>query len=386
MAEKEQNKDSIKQTPEIKDNLETEEKSVGDKGIDTGDNLPKFQGHMDLTDVGEPIENMEKIEKEEKMTVTEKEDKGIFEVKVEEKQPEEIDIITGKNLNEGGVKEVRSDIDSLKRQLNDINIEKEKFYNEKKEVSKKIVSLIQKIKESKKTRDEKTSTVGEDKKKRLELNKEIKENIEKIKELNKQKVEIQGKNNITSNPIKIKKEIEALEMKIETEPMSFNNEKKLMKRLNSLKKEYKGVAVVSDVLKDISILSKKIDDLKKKANSIHKQIQIKANASQESHEDMLSISKRIDELRIKEKELNDKFLEKKKEYNEINSILKGKLNIINEHADVLKEKKKKSQEKQKKEKEKELNKKSVEVEEKIKKKEKLTTEDLLMWQAKKDKN
>lgn len=278
-------------------------------------------------------------------------------------------------------KATREEIAELKNKLNAINEEKEKFFSEKSEISKKIAQLIGDVKDSRSQRNEKTSKVSELKDSRKKLNAEIKDKIVKIKELNDKKTEILKKHSIQQDPVKLKREIEQLEFTIETTPMGIEKEQRFMKQLKSLKASYAKVGEVSGVFSESNTLSKDIDKLKKEADNIHKQIQNDAGTSQKRHESMIGISKDIDDLKKQEKELHDKFMEKKQEFNEINIKLKDLLKDSSDKGEKVRAVKKKAAAKKKDEFKKDLAEKSREVSDKVKKGKKLTTEDLLLFQA-----
>ena len=92
----------------------------------------------------------------------------------------------------------------------------------------------------------------------LALNQERADNIdylaEKIKiseiefnNLSKEKQNVIKKHKINADPFQIKNEIERLESRIETEVMSFEREKEIMKRIKELSREYKDSKKISSV-------------------------------------------------------------------------------------------------------------------------------------------
>ena len=277
--------------------------------------------------------------------------------------------------------ELNNEIRQLRSSLNKINDQKEAFFRKKEELNKEISDLIGEIKSSRSERNQLTTSVKESKVKRRELNSEIKKKIDEIKKLNKEKTEIARKHKIEEDPAQIKAEIEKLNSRIETEVMSFDKEKAVMKQINSLKKKYGEASKISDVWGNVHELSKEIDKLKEKADERHRRVQTRARTSQEKHEIMIEASRNIDDLKKKEEEYYAKFIEKKKEFTEINTKLKEKLEQITQLNTKFSEQKTEI----KKEKESKQNKKlgdlKKQVEEKFKKGEKLTTEDLIILQG-----
>ncbi len=279
----------------------------------------------------------------------------------------------------------KDELRTLREEVNTLNSKKEETFTEKNNASKEIRELIGKVKDSKVKRDEKTAAVKEEKEKRQKLTEEIKEKITKIEE-SKPKTEEKpsqspAKQDSGKPAFIIKKEIKALEYKIETEGMSFDKEQKMMKVINSLKKQLVEAEKKSKAFHEMKNISHELRPLKKDASDIHRKIQEDASESQKFHEEMIGASKKIDELKKQEKELSSRFLEEKKTYQDAVAKLKAKIEELNQirekldmHGQEVKEDRKEKQNKSLKEKQ-------NEVLEKMRKGEKLTTEDLIIMQG-----
>lgn len=276
--------------------------------------------------------------------------------------------------------ELKNDVRELRNKLNEVNDMKETWFNKKEELNSKISNMISDIKSSKQARNAFTKQVKEDKKTREDLNKNIKDKISEIKKLNQEKTQIMQKYKITSNPSMIKEEMNRLERKIETEAMSFDKEKKLMKAIKDLKKRYDEVRKVTDVWDRTRSISKDLDKLKQQANESHNKIQSKAKESQTKHEKMLNIAGDVDKLKQEERTAFEKFVEYKKQFTEINNQLKAKLTELNDVNSKVNEFRQLSKSEKKRKEEEVLRIKGSDVKEKIKKRQKLTTEDLLVFQ------
>ncbi|MCX6706782.1 MAG: hypothetical protein NT001_01430, partial [Candidatus Woesearchaeota archaeon] len=271
--------------------------------------------------------------------------------------------------------------DSLRAELNALNDKKESLFRNKDVISKSIIEHIRSIKKSRKSRDDITGWVKEAKDKRRQLNEEIKTKIDEIKGVNKKKNDLINKHNIKEDPSMIKAEIEKLEYKIETECLPYKKEQELMKLIKEKRKAYEGSKQISTIFESAHELSKEIDRIKSKADDIHKRIQTKAKTSQEDHEDLITTSKEIDELRKKEKEAMDKFLEAKNRFNEVNEKLKAKLMEMNEIRNQVGEVKEEQKKERQTDQRRRLSDLQRGVEDKIKKGQKLTTEDLIIMQG-----
>lgn len=278
------------------------------------------------------------------------------------------------------LKLAREEVEKLKKELGKVNRQKEEWFRKREDVGKKIATHISTIAGEKKARNTLTGTVRGLKSKWDELNTKINVEVSEIKELKQKYQGLLDKSKIKGDPGRVLKDIEQLEFKLQTVPMSFEAEQRLMKRVKDLKKKQESLKGVSDLHNQIKEKSKFIDQIKTEANALHKKIQDSAGASQEHHEELLEQSKGIDDLRVQEKELYEKFLEQKKIYLEMNAKLKERLNLIKEIKSKLEEHNVKVEKNKAEEEKKSLKELLREVEEKITKGDKLTTEDLLVLQ------
>ncbi|MFT4260974.1 MAG: coiled-coil protein [Candidatus Woesearchaeota archaeon] len=273
-------------------------------------------------------------------------------------------------------KESVEDVSSLKKKLDELNQQKEEWFSKKAEIGLQIKNKINLIKDLKKERNTLTNEVRDLKKKRNTLNKKISEKIKDI--VGVERPTLKGKK---VSPGRLKKEIDDLEFKLQTVPMKLESEQKLMKRLKELKKQYSEFKKVKETSESFKKVSKETDDLKDDANKFHEVLQEKADKSQEIHEKLVEESKLVDALKEEEDVAYKKFLEYKKEFTELNSQLKDTFKSMRtEHVKAKSEKKAQI----KKQNEKVIEEKAKDVEEKISKKKKLTTEDLLIMQRTKN--
>ncbi|MBU1201274.1 MAG: hypothetical protein KJ583_04975 [Nanoarchaeota archaeon] len=285
-----------------------------------------------------------------------------------------------KNLIEQ-LKKAKEEVNLLKSKLSKVNSEKESWFRKKATISQEIKDKISFVQDSKKQRNNLTSEVKSTKTKRDELNKKISEELKIVKHI-KPKPE-DGHHQQRENPFALKKKIDSMELKIETEPMSFQKEQAIMKEIKTLKKKYDEIKGLMKEIDDIRGKNKELNMLKKEANKFHKDLQQQAKESQEFHEQIIEYSKEIDILREKEKEAHDKFMLGKDEYINLNNELKRKLEELKAVKDNLEQNEVRVEELEREKKHKNLKEKTKEVNEKIKKKQKLTTEDLLIMQSSK---
>ena len=277
---------------------------------------------------------------------------------------------------------LKKEISELRSNLNNINDEKEALFNKKNEIGGRIRQLIAAVKENKDKRNELTNAVKLNKEKRQKIHDDI---SEKIKEVKKTEPEHKEETRKTIREIPnihfLEKQLEGMNRKFETEVMSFDKEQVLMKKIKELKRQKNEAKEMLSAVIGNRKASKEIDQLKKEANLIHNVIQTTAKESQEKHEKILEVSKEIDKLKAEEDEAYKKFIELKQKFNDANNYLREKLNEMNDIYKKLGHEREEKEEKQTQSRRKTLKQKEMEVNEKIRKGEKLTTDDILVLQG-----
>ena len=226
-----------------------------------------------------------------------------------------------------------------------------------------------------------TGEVRELKRKRDELNSQIREKVAEIKKLieeNKGALETYDRR---SSPGALQKQVELLEFKLETQPMGFEAEQKLTKKIKELKKQYTELKAKTGAAEIVHEKSREIDHLKREANRYHRQVQEHAQQSQSKHEALLTESKEIDELKKEEEARYQEFLAEKRLYTEVSQRLKEALAAMQTFKDELSKQNVKLKEDQHREEMKSLKERAKEAEEKVRTRKKLTTEDILALQG-----
>ena len=277
--------------------------------------------------------------------------------------------------------ELKKEISSLRNELNSINVIKEEWFSKREKFGDDISRLISDIRQAKSKRDSLTKEVRENKRLREDLNKQIRDKISDVKKLSDKKKDIESKHNITGDPSGLKKKIDELEYKVETNVMSFGKEQEIMKQIKELRRQFVELQKISDVWGQVHSISGEIEKLKFKADDAHRKIQVKARESQEKHEEIIVKSKEIDDLKVKEEDAFKKFSEQKKKFGEINEKLQQKLMEINNINQEIGKQKADNREERRKKDELTLKDKELAVQEKMKKGGKITTEDLLVFQG-----
>src|SRR3989338_5065353 len=276
----------------------------------------------------------------------------------------------------------RVEISKLRKALNELGKEKESWFGKKEALSAKIKESIRKIKDNKTKRDSFTGEVKELKLKRDLLNKELSSKSSELEKLRKEREDTSKSLDVKGSPSTIRKQMDNLEFKIETDTVSFEKEKELMKKIKILKKDYDKLSILQESNKSVRESLDAVRKLRKESNEFHKSIQEKAKQSQALHEEILKISAEIDKLKAEEEDAFRKFSEFRKQFHEAGSQLKDKFRLMDEVKSQLDKIQLDKRDIRKREEDSFLKSKEEAVNEKIRKKQKLTTEDLLVFQQK----
>lgn len=258
-------------------------------------------------------------------------------------------------------------INELKKKLNELNIQKEFFFTQKEDKKKAISAHINQVKELRDSYTHHNNELRQLVKQRDDHNKKVKEAIIKIKLIEPKKKELLKKHKLEFDPSKIKSQIEYLETKIETQALDFEKEKELMKKINTLKKTYSQVFEVSNLFQEQRKLQSEINENKYKADSAHKKIRELQKINKQAHKEFVKKSREITQLKKEQNQAYQKFTELKKQFMELynlirNNQIKNKKTIQQIKNQILEKKHK-------------------QLEQKIKNRQKITNEDLLVFQS-----
>ena len=281
-------------------------------------------------------------------------------------------------------KNLKKEIANLETQLKQISNDKEEWFKKKEDLKKDIWALIEKIKSLKKETDVSTVEAEKLKKERDAYNAEVKKLIDKIKELHSEKNKLLDKYGIKSDPEKIKKDIERLELKIETEALSIDTEKKLMDQIRRMKKSYDGLGGVKVIVDKIDDVSKQLEETKTKANEAHERLKKLLKEKRTWYREFFSLSKQITAIKKQQEKAFEMFISFKNKFVDVSKQLSSKIMLIKRENRQYKENKGWQDRKKQNRNEQLLKERRAVVEEKIKKGEKLTTEDLLVLQGDSD--
>ena len=280
-------------------------------------------------------------------------------------------------LNElqGRKGDLKNKSEEYKDKRNEFNLEASKCATKRNDLNKRTKELIEEAQQLKKLRDENNEQVAQSKLKRDELNDQANKIYAEIDKIRK------GLNLGDGPSLKeLKKQIDALEFRQQTEVMTPAKERELVDSITKMSDELKHKKSQLEGNTELKTFLEQAQALRDEALVHHNKVKEFADAAQQYHDKMIAIFKDADAIRaesdtahkefVKAQEAADEqhrlFIQTQKEIREINKVLIG-----------LKRKSKESKDESIREQSK---KEAEEVYAQFKLGEKLTTEDLMLLQ------
>lgn len=271
--------------------------------------------------------------------------------------------------------ELKNKSEEYKKKRNEFNIEASKFASKRNELNKSTKEKIDEAQELKKLRDENNEKVAEAKLKRDELNEQANKIYAEIDKIRKSLKMGDG-----PSLKELKRQIDALEFKQQTEVMTPAKERELVDSIASLTEELKRKKHQLEGNTELKSLLEKAQTLRDEALDHHNKVKEYADAAQQYHDKMIEIFKEADTIRaesdaahkefVKAQEAADEqhrlFIQTQKEIRELNKVIIG-----------LKRKTKESKDESIRE---QAKKEAEEVYQQFRLGEKLNTEDLMLLQ------
>jgi len=271
-------------------------------------------------------------------------------------------------------KAVEIELETFKRKRDGYNTEKRKYAEKRDELNKKRVDLLKKAKDCREERDKANNKVKTYKTKKNELLIElstISKKIDKLKDINSS----DGK-----DINQIKTEMERLKFEQQTRVMTIEKERGLVKRINELKNEYLQIKKDIEENEELKSLLEKHKNIKKELDQYNKVLSENISKAQELHKEMIASLKEAEAVRKEADLLHDAFVDaqRKADYYHHRYVSTEKdLKDLDEIINSLNKKRtysKKEREGQR------INKVAEGVFESFKRGEKITTEDILLFQ------
>lgn len=268
------------------------------------------------------------------------------------------------------IEELNQELSLLKAERDKLNAEAKEWAQKRAEIHKQIQALRSQAEEIKKKRNQTNEKVKQLKELRDHARKEQKEKRAQAYELKRKLAELVQKEP-TKNMKEIKDEIDKLEWKIQTTPLTVHEEKPLIEKIAELELQLKIHKQIEAIKNNLAKLSMETKILENQARQCHEQILKLAQESQKLHQERIKLLEKIENLKKEANIALQNFLEKKQQAQLIHEKIEG----IHSKKGELKEEIIKTEEERQAQMEQEL---KAKLEEKAK--EKLKRGEKLSWE------
>ena len=285
--------------------------------------------------------------------------------------------------------EARGEIEDLKRKRrkaekemlkhmdrrNQLNQEAKRWSGIRDEYNAKVRELLHQASAHKAQRDDANHDVREAKEVRHTYNIKVKELDQDIRALKRELLPRDAE-----SLVKLKKEQRGLEFKQMTSVLSADKEKDLIGALSSVTLRIREIEKVVEENVEIRTMKEELIEAKEKAEEAHRKVSVLADAAQVEHDQMIELYSQIDELREVADNAQEKFVEAKTSADEEHGVYVTFLQQMKDYEKMVSGLWRKDRD-DKKRTEEEKDKEAEEaVFDKLKKGEKLGTEDLMLLQ------
>ncbi|MGZ7162321.1 MAG: coiled-coil protein [Halobacteriota archaeon] len=187
---------------------------------------------------------------------------------------------------------LKKEADVSKLERNRLNAEASQFATRRDELNTKTRALIDSAQQSKDKRDEFNKLVSENKEKRDSINEQANNLLAKADQI-KRKFRVSGGLSLSE----LKREIDHLEFRQQTEVVSTEKERELVDHIAHLWEEYRKKRAELENNTELKEALEKAHQLREEASEFHKQLTDNADRAQECHEKMLKCFKEADKVR-----------------------------------------------------------------------------------------
>jgi uncharacterized coiled-coil DUF342 family protein len=198
-----------------------------------------------------------------------------------------------KNEKKQKIEELARKLSALREQKDTLKAEAEKLAEKRDMLHQKLKDLRSEILKLKNARNEVNARVKELKQQRSQIKNEIAQKIEELKGL-RNELELLMKKKPTRSSKTLEKEIDSLEWKIQTTPLSLQEEKKLVERIMQLQGQINIHKKFEQFKQKRIELKAEVKALQARVELCHKNILEHAKKSQEIHQELL---KKVEEAR-----------------------------------------------------------------------------------------
>lgn len=268
---------------------------------------------------------------------------------------------------------LRKDIGELSSSLKNLSNDKESKYQTISKLNDELNVLLKQASELKEQKAKSDAEIREIKKNRDLMNKSVKDLAGKVKDVKTKNKDVPQSRERTESPLQLASQLENLNMRMQTEVMSFEKEQKLMSIMKELKGKLKVVSALDQSRKDFNNANQQLREAKSKADYTHKTVQDLAAKNAEIFMKLSEVSKRIAIL----KEERDTL---KKDVGSLKSRIHGLNQELADKLSTWSSAKKQNMSTSRQASDKAIAEKAEAAKDKLSKKQKINTDDILAMQ------
>jgi uncharacterized coiled-coil DUF342 family protein len=270
---------------------------------------------------------------------------------------------------------LRKDADASKLERNRLNTEASQFAARRDELNTKTRTRIDSAQQSKDKRDEYNKLVSENKEKRDSLNEAANNLLAKADQI-KRRFRVVGGLSLGE----LKREIDQLEFRQQTEVISTEKERELVDQIAHLWKEYRKKRGELENNTELREALEKARKLRDEASEFHKALTDNADRAQECHEKMLKCFKEADKVRAEADATHKEFVRAQESADEQHQKYIKMEKELRDYDKIISSLKKRSKEDRESREKVDVLKRAEEVYAMFKDGQKLETDDLLLLQ------
>lgn len=270
---------------------------------------------------------------------------------------------------------LKKEADTSKRERNRLNAEASESAARRDELNARTRALIESAQQSKDQRDEFNKLVSENKERRDSLNERANGLLAKADQI-KRRFKVAGGLSLSE----LKREIDHLEFKQQTEVISTEKERELVDRIAHLWEEYRKKRIELENNAELKEALEKARKLREEASEFHKQLTENADRAQKCHEKMLKCFKEADKVRAEADAAHKEFVRAQESADEQHHTYIKIEKELRDYDKIISSLKKRSKEARESREKVDVLKRAEEVYAMFKDGQKLETDDLLLLQ------
>jgi uncharacterized coiled-coil DUF342 family protein len=225
------------------------------------------------------------------------------------------------------IEELTKKLSALKEQRDKLDAEAYEWAEKRNELNDKVKSLRDGILELRAERDRINDQVKELKQQRNDTTTRIREEIEEMKKLNQESKALAKKRPSRSHQA-LQKEVESIDWKIQTTPLTLQEDKELVGQVKELEAQLNVYRKLEQLAQKVLELRKEVRALRSENGLRHQKLTKNAEESQEIHRNMIGKIEDSKKYKIEADVMHKRFLEVKEKARPVEGEMMGLANQI----------------------------------------------------------